>query len=355
VGAEAGVYEGIALSRLPALQTADGLFRPSPGVEPVENRDGGGTALRAGAVVLLGLLRADEMGVPHPFSTGSLRTRVLGGLSGESSGAGELGIALWAESRADGGAVSEITGLITRQVSKRLERIPLEDLAWLVSGLTEASTRTGGGDEIARLLDRSEAELFDRMVPETGLAEDLHHRIGSGLTPAAGQFHALIALDQLVRARRGETASAHAQKLATALIALQRENGSWPGVVDPQRGEAAALYPVLTVTQVALAPIALGVAREQGLKGDFGAAISASLGWARGGNPLEFDLVHEDESRLDRGIVPRREPGAVARGISSAARRLRGGLTEPDPERLILDPDVSSEDLGWVLEAWAGR
>mgnify|MGYP003515888134 CR=1 FL=1 len=79
------------------------------------------------------------------------------------------------------------------------------------------------------------------------------------------------------------------------------------------------------------------------------------LAWAQGGNVLGFDLVHESESRLDRGILPRREPGAVARGFSNASRRFRGRLPDLDPDRLILDPAVSSEDLGWVLEAWAGR
>ena len=239
-------------------------------------------------------------------------------------------------------------------MDRGFDRIPLEQLAWLVSGLTASSERAGG-ERTAGLLDRAEEELLSRATAGTGLMHDPHHRIGGGFTPVAGQFHSLIALEQLVQSERGENDREPARKLAAALLELQREDGSWPGIVDSIRGEAAALYPVLTITQVALAPLSLRSADRLGLEGDFKAAVERSLAWANGGNRLGFDLVHEEEARLDRGILLRREPGAFSRGLSTAARRLRGRLAEPEPERLILDPDVSSEDLGWLLEAWAGR
>lgn len=53
--------------------------------------------------------------------------------------------------------------------------------------------------------------------------------------------------------------------------------------------------------------------------------------------------------------LPKRKPGAIGRDISSAARRITGQAHEPDPKQLIIDPAASSEDLGWVLEAWACR
>ncbi len=280
---------------------------------------------------------------------------MLGDLSGPDGGAGELGLALWAESRADGGAVNEIAGLISRRVGTGFERVPLEQLAWLVSGLTEASVRVGGGSGLDDLLESAYAALLSRVDPGTGMVRDLQHRIGGGLTPVSGQFHCLSAFCQLERAGREGKPGEAAQKLLTALLEIQRDDGSWPGIVAPHRGEAAALYPVLTVTQVALAPIALRIARDDGLDGDLAGASEASVGWARGANRLDFDLVHEEAARIDRGIVPRRVPGAVSRGFTAAARRLKGHLAEPDRDDLILDPDVSSEDLGWLLEAWAGR
>lgn len=349
------VFERISLTRLPELQTANGLFRATARVEGVEDEGAAPTTLRAGAVVLLGLLRADEMEVEQPFRTGSLRTKVLGDLGGDDVTPGDLGLAIWAESRADGGAVSEIQSLLRRQLKEDFDLVPLEELSWIVSGLTETSVRFGDEAGVGGLLEDATHALTVRAVGQSGLLEDVHRKRRGHFTPVGSQFHALNALCQLIRAGQGSLVSDKAQKLATTLLALQRDDGAWPGLVDPQRGDAAAIYPVLTVTQVAHAPRAMQYAAGQGLDGDFDSASRAGLAWANGQNALSFDLVHEQEARLDRGILPRSEPGAVQRGFSSAARRFRGGLHEPAPSRLILDPAVSSEDLGWVLEAWAGR
>lgn len=350
-----GAFEHIAITRLPEQQTADGLFRATPRGDPGENYLSGSSSLRAGAIVLLGLLRADEVGLTHPFSTGALRTRVLGALGGADAGPGELGLALWAESRADGGAVNEICSLISLKLPRGFERIPLKKLAWLVSGLTEASARVGGGSELDSLLERAEQALLSRKIADAGLMADYHHRIGGGMTPVSGQFHSLTALCQLERAGRGGAVRQAAGDLLEGLLSIQREDGSWPGIIDPVRGEAASLYPVLTVTQVALAPVALRLCGELGRTGPLDDAVGRGLAWADGQNQLGFELVHESEARIDRGIMPSRKSGAVTRGLTTAARRLRGRLLEPDSSDLILDPEVSSEDLGWLLEAWAGR
>lgn len=225
----------------------------------------------------------------------------------------------------------------------------------MVSGLVEATVRFGEEAGLAGMLQEAGAGLAERVVKETGLLQDVHRRRRGHATPFSTQFHALNALCQLKRAGREEIEADLARPLGRSILELQREDGSWPGLVDPIRGEPVAIYPMLAVTHIAHAPTALRVAAETSLEGDFAAASVASLNWARGGNRLGFDLVHEQAARIDRGILPRREPGAVQRGFSTAARRIRGVLPEPDPARLILDPAVSSEDLGWVLEAWAGR
>lgn len=354
-GVESETFERIALTRLPELQVASGLFRATARVEGVEDEGGAPTTLRAGVVVLLGLLRADQAELAQPFSTGALRTKVLGDLGGDEATPGDIGLAMWAESRADGGAVSEIHALLKRAITKSFDKVPLEELSWIVSGLTEASVRFGESAGLSDTLEEAGQALIGRADERTGLLEDVIRKRRGHLTPVSSQFHALRALCQMVRASESGPAVEPARALAKALVSLQREDGAWPGLVDPHRGEAVAIYPVLTVTQVALAPTALRVADQQIPDPGFESAITRGLAWANGGNVLRFDLVHEQEARLDRGILPRKEPGAVQRGLSTAARRLRGSLQEPDPAGLILDPAVSSEDLGWVLEAWAGR
>lgn len=343
--------ERIALTRLPELQVASGLFRATARIEGVEDETEPATALQAGIVVLLGLLRAEEAETTQPFSTGALRTRILGDLGGPGVSVGELGLALWAESRSGGQAIGEIDGLIRRATAGGVEKVPTEQLAWLASGLAETSVLTG--DPAGGLISEVKNELAGRLTP-SGLARDVHARRLGSAVPVASEFHLLHSFVQLVRAGE-EDLRERAARLAKALLGLQRDDGAWPGLIDPQRSSAAVIYPALVVTQVAVAPIALRASREFGLDGDFDAAINAGMKWADGGNVLGLDLVHEADARIDRGILPKRKPGALERGISTAARRIRGQAFEPEARQLIVDPAPSSEDLGWVLEAWSGR
>lgn len=343
--------EKIALTRLPELQVASGLFRATARIEGVEDETEPATALQAGVVVLLGLLRAEEAETEQPFAIGALRTRILGDLGGDEVSPGALGLALWAETRAGGEAIAEIDGLIRRATVRGFDKIPLEQLAWLASGLTESGVLTGEPDH--GLTQEVKSELISRTTAN-GLSRDIHVRRLGTAVPVSSQFHLLHSLCQMVRAGDDELREP-ADRLAGALLGLQRRDGAWPGLIDPVRSSAAVIYPVLTVTQLAIAPIALRAASELGLGSDFEGAIQGSLEWVTSGNALNLDLVHESDARIDRGILPRRKPGALGRGISSAARRITGQAHEPDPKQLIVDPAVSSEDLGWVLEAWSGR
>jgi hypothetical protein len=297
------------------------------------------------------LLRAEESDTEQPFSTGALRTRILGDLGGSGVSLGELGLALWAESRAGGEAIGEIDGLIRRASVRGFDKVPLEQLSWLASGLTESSVLTG--EPAAGLVDDVRSEILARLTPG-GLSRDVHVRRLGNAAPVASQFHLLHALCQMVRAGDEELRE-RVDRLVGGLLGLQRGDGAWPGLIDPVRSGAAVIYPVLAVTQVAVAPIALRAASELGLAADIEASVLSGMKWAEGGNALGRSLIHEADARIDRGILPKRKPGAIGRGISSAARRITGQAHEPDPKQLIIDPAASSEDLGWVLEAWAGR
>lgn len=344
--------ERIALTRLPELQVASGLFRATARIEGVEDETEQATTLQAGIVVLLGLLRAEEAEADQPFSIGALRTRILGDLGNDSVTPGELGLALWAESRTGGTAIGEIDSLIRRSTVRGLEKVTLEQLAWLASGLSESSVLTG--DSSGSLISEIRSEILVRVNRDTGLARDVHGRRLGSAVPVSSQFHLLHSFCQMVRSGADDLREP-AGRLAASLLDLQRQDGAWPGLIDPIRATAAVIYPVLTVTQLAVAPIALRAASELGLPGNFESAIGNGIYWAGDGNALGRELVHDEDARIDRGILPRRKPGALGRGIGSAARRITGQAPEPDPKQLIIDPAASSEDLGWVLEAWSGR
>lgn len=339
MGVDPGDLERIAVGRLPELQTASGLFRAG---EPIRDVGGGDpSSIRASAVVLIGLARADDFSVDHGFSLGSLRTGLLNSIGLAGVSIGELGLALWAEAASDGSAVDEIFGVIRRRLPLETARLPLEDLAWLVSGIAEAGTDPDLLSEMSRALEGR--------AQRSGLFTDSHRRLGGGLGTIGPQFHALVAVSKATAAGAvGDDGIP--ERSTSALVALQRPDGGWPGVIDPRKGEATEVYPIFTVNQLALAPMAFRSGSAESAT-----AVERGIEWALGANALGFDLVHPKEARIDHGIVPRRHVGSLLRGVGKATRLIRGEPRDLEPEDLILDPHVSAEDLGWILEAWVGR
>lgn len=325
--------ERIALTRLPELQGADGLFHPQPGLD--------GSPVRSSAIALIGLAREEEAAEAHGLSLGALRTGMLGSLSDPALGVGELALALWAEARADGSAVPEVLARIRRRMPARTDRLPLEDLGLLACGAGEAAALEGGDPDA--LLTEAVAGLLERLG-DSGVFLDAHHRFGGSLGPVSAQF---LALHGLRQADEERVPSKEVERTARAIRDLQGEGGAWPGVIDTRRGTGAELFPVLTVNQIALPAIALrGVADD---------SLERAFAWVEGDNPLGFSLLHPAEERIDHGVVPRRRVGSIARGVGRASTRLKGEPRELGPDDLILDPLVTAEDLGWLLEAWAGR
>ena len=335
--------ERIAIGRLPELQTASGLFR---GAEPERDLPNGDpSSVRASAVVLIGLARAEDLSVDHGFSLGSLRTGLLNSIGLTGVSIGELGLALWAEAVVDGGATGEVLIEIRRRLPLDTDRLPLEELAWLVSGMSEAAEQ--GGDR--ELLGEMATALVSR-AGRSGLLADSHRRVGGSIGTIGAQLHAMVALHKADVSGGADDAGDSLATTAETVLGMQRSDGAWPGVIDSKRGEAAEVYPVFTVNQLALAPMAF---RHAGV--EYGAAVDNGIEWARGGNRLGFDLVHPDEARIDHGIVPRRHASSLIRGVGAATRLIRGEPRDLAPDDLILDPHVSAEDLGWLLEAWTGR
>ena len=83
------------------------------------------------------------------------------------------------------------------------------------------------------MIGEVKSELKSRLTPG-GLSRDVHARRLGVAVPVAGQFHLLHALVQLIRAGEEDLRPA-ADQIAGALLSLQRQDGAWPGLVDPVR------------------------------------------------------------------------------------------------------------------------
>jgi hypothetical protein len=346
--------ERFALSRLPSMQLADGLFchevRAEDGCRPH------GRSLRYTICVLIGLLRAEEHGIEHPFHAGALRTRILSELGAEGLTPGDFGLALWAESRSDGGAAEEIVGALQRSLGGRnaLDALVGMELAWIVIGLAESEARreseTGEG-----VLTAARSQLLERGGSQSGLL--LHAARGPRrrFPNFATQIYGVLALSLLARLRDDGEAREAARAVGDRLLGLQLPDGGWPWIFDAQRGTIVEPYELYSVHQDAMAPMGMHALSEATGDERYRAAATYGLGWVFGRNELGAQMLDREVGMLYRSIRRRDVAGRAYLYGRTAASYVKPPRLKDARSMLEVNRSDRPYHLGWILEAWAGK
>lgn len=344
--------ERFALRRLPSMQLGDGVFCHE--LRAGESRPEG-RSLRYTVIVLLGLLRAEEHGLEHPFHLGALRSRVLSELSASELTAGDLGLALWAESRGGGDAVGELV----RALSASLEQAGVDGLqsmevAWIVTGLTEAGARgeLGPGETI---LAECREQLITERRPRDGLVTHVARGRRKRLPHFADQIYSVLALSQLARIRDDGAARDAARSIGDLLLENQMPNGAWPWIYDPIRGTVVEPYELYSVHQDSMAMIGLHGLTEATGEPRYRDVAVRSLDWNYGNNELGVQMFDPDAEMIYRSIRRKQRFARAHQARNAAATYLRAAPRLAAPEELELNRTMRPYHLGWLLEAWAGR
>lgn len=359
-GAPIDLSEGVrqlvsfALDRLPAMQLGDGSFRAAakPGMREEEGRH----ASRQTAIVLLGLLRAEQYGIEHDFHTGGMRGRLLGEAGQGRLGAGDLGLLLWVESRLEGAAVEELVGLLAEALGiDGPGATSGSELAWILIALAETAARNMLGEAGAALAEEARAELLARRRSDTGLFQGPGHGPGRRFQSFEAEIQIVAALSQLARLDGDSEARDAAVAAASTLVGLQRDDGSWPAVIDARRGALVEPYPLTSANQAALAPLGMHGVSEASGDPSFRAAALRGLPWIWGQNELNQPMFDPDNGVLARAIT-RREGVDRAHLLARAATSFVKPVSEHEARHTLrLDRTTNPADLGWILEAWAGK
>ena len=345
--------ERFAIARLPSMQLADGVFCHEVAVE-----DGcrpSGRSLRYTLIVLLGLLRAEDAGLDHPFHLGALRSRVLSELDSEQLTPGDFGLALWAESRMDGSAADELVAALARRLGGRagVETLISPEVAWIVLGLSESEAwgETGEGE---RILGAARDQLVERRT-ESGLLLHTSRGARRRFPNFATQIYGILALSYLARARGDEEAKQVAREAGDRLLALQMPDGAWPWIFDAQRGTIVEPYEIYSVHQDSMAPMGLGSLTQ--VTGDlrYRSAAVYGLGWVFGRNDLGADMLDRETGMLYRSIRRRERLDRAYLYGRTAASYLKPPKIKDARRMLEVNRTDRPYHLGWVLEAWAGR
>jgi len=236
------------------------------------------------------------------------------------------------------------------------------EVAWLTSGLLHQAKHERSS-QLSELVESSIACLIGRFsntgdlfFHSDGQAE-LKKRLRRNVPNFADQIYSVQALAFVALSKQSEQldeALNLATRTATRLTQLQGELGQWWWHYDARSGHTAKNYPVYSVHQHAMAPMAL-MALERAGGPTFGHAINKSLSWIET-NETHMDMLDKHAGTIWRDIEPPRNgvTSAVA-NLASIAGVIRNAekTSELKPDTFVRNYETRPYEWGWCLYAQA--
>ena len=182
-----------------------------------------------------------------------------------------------------------------------------------------------------------------------GLPGLFHQPFSSRFGTIADQMHAIYALARFARAFEIEEPLADALNCANATRALQGDKGQWWFLYDKQSSRVVKYYPVFSIYQDGIAPMALlEVAEATGQ--NFDDAIWSGLAWVAGANELGVDLRDRPTGTIWDCI----EPSSRISSICENALNLMQHSGKSRIENLRIRFETRPDHFGWLLYALSG-
>lgn len=210
-----------------------------------------------------------------------------------------------------------------------------EELCSLAAGRLRAAQRQSG--------------LFPHMLPSSAGGQ-LRSHVGS----FADQVYPIQALARLSSAADDKAALEAANACASKICHHQGFSGQWWWHYDIRTGDIVEGYPVYSVHQHAMGPMALFELLEAG-GSDYRPQIVKGLKWFEERPEVNVDLISEEHGVIWRKIG-RREPAKAMRSISAVTTAMSPGVHIPGLSRIFPPREIDHEcrpyELGWLLYAW---
>lgn len=316
-----------------------------------------GTSLRYGAITALGLLR-----LPEPDQ----RT-VLAGMTAEDlisqlakqideiTGLGDAALVCWAAAES---GHPDLEHALQRLATLDQPGRPVDvvSAAWVVSALVAARPVTDVEPHLAAARQRLLAARGPAVYPHTTGPGAPWYRAHVG--SFADQVYPVQALARLHRSADDQEALAVAGTVAGAICSAQGAGGQWWWHYDSRTGAVVEGYPVYSVHQHAMGPMALLDLADAGGDGHLD-AIRRGLRWlarppeARPAGPAHLIL---DDPPITWRKVARADHRKVVRGLRAATTRIVPGARIAALDRVyppgVVDHECRPYELGWLLYTW---
>ena len=329
--------------------TLNGVRQPDGSWQAVPT----GTSLRYAAITALGLLRFPESvqrTVLADDTCHDLITRIAKRLD-EVTDVGDAALVCWAAAEAE----HEMLIPALQRLAELQERSAsgyVVETAWVVSALVAARGYTDVEEPLARARTRLLEARPGRLYPHATGPEVSRFRAHVG--SFAAQVYPVQALARLHRSADDPQALAAAESVAATICAIQGQSGQWWWHYDSRTGDVVEGYPVYTVHQHAMGPMALLDLAEAG--GElYLDAICRGLRWLVS-RPESAAAMVLDEPPITWRKVARNDPRKLTRGLRATSTGIVPGLRLTALDHVfppsVVDHECRPYELGWLLMTW---
>jgi hypothetical protein len=170
----------------------------------------------------------------------------------------------------------------------------------------------------------------------------------------ADQVYPIQALARFAAATGDARALEASAACAQRIVELQGTAGQWWWHYDTRTGNVVEGYPVYSVHQHAMGPMALFDLAEAGGP-DHGPAIAKGLDWIHDHPESAESLIDESRGVIWRKIG-RRERRKAVRTLRAVTTAIRPGFRLDRLDRMFppgpIDHECRPYELGWLLYAW---
>ncbi|HIJ71469.1 MAG TPA: hypothetical protein HPP87_08920 [Planctomycetes bacterium] len=235
------------------------------------------------------------------------------------------------------------------------------ELGWVVQACTLTIQKHNGlGFIINPVLEEAHAQLVGLFSAQHSLfwrhdRPNLRESISRKIACFADQVYPVLALAAYGIYFNDRQSIEYAAEATEQICRLQGPQGQWWWHYDVLEGKICEEYPVFSVHQDAMAPMAI-LAGDGASGQDHSRQIELGLRWLFGANEPVRNLVHSQKGVIWRD-VERCEPFKLSRKLRSlfAVAKLSGlhRLTGKLVRIFRINTECRPYHLGWILYAWA--
>jgi hypothetical protein len=320
-----------------------------------------GISRRYTMMCLMGLHRLQQNGITSPIAIAPVLDTLLKDTSWVDN-IGDLGILLWTCAVVAPERLSQLEKQV--DVFNAFSRYPdteqrrTMELAWFLTGLSywgaaqpkKLSYLNDLAFRTYMILKKNQGEYgyFGHLAKNASLTGMLRGRIGS----FADQVYPIYGMTKFWQVFGEPAARESALHCAEAICKAQGPLGQWWWHYDSANGQVVDGYPVFSVHQHAMGPMAL-LALGDATQSDYSRSIFHGLRWINSRNELNFEM--EDASArliwrcvFNSSLAPQKKVKALF-GLRSE------GEPQESPRNLSVRFECRPYELGWLLYAFAGR